>query len=192
MADRSMKEGQWIKKQLEGVELNGKKLGIIGLGNIGRAVADRARALGMEILAYDIVPLQPGNQISLVSLETLYAQADFISIHVPLTEGSRGMIDGKAIAAMKPGVRLVCTARGGIIDEAALLEGLNSGQIAAAGLDVFAKEPTGLTELVSHPNLVATPHIGAQTAEAQARAGVDIAEEVLAALRGEELRWQVT
>jgi D-3-phosphoglycerate dehydrogenase / 2-oxoglutarate reductase len=190
-ADQSMKKGQWIKKQLEGVELSGKTLGIIGLGNIGGAVAQRAQALGMTVLAYDIIALPSEEWARLVSLETLYAQSDFITIHVPLNEHTRGMINGAAMMSMKPGVRLICTARGGIIDESALLNNLKSGRIAAAGLDVFAQEPTGLTELIAHPNVITTPHIGAQTEEAQARAGVDIAEEVLRALSGEPLRWKV-
>jgi D-3-phosphoglycerate dehydrogenase len=190
-ADRSMKQGQWIKKQLQGVELSGKKLGIIGLGNIGRAVAQRAQALGMKILAFDILAPLNTEPVNRVSLETLLAESDFISIHVPLNDQTRGLVNRTTIAAMKPGVRLVCTARGGIIDEIALLEGLNSGHIAAAGLDVFAKEPPGLTELVAHPHVIASPHIGAQTEEAQERAGEDIAHEVLAALRGAELRWKV-
>lgn len=193
-ADHSMKEGKWLKKQLEGVELNGRTLGIIGIGNIGRAVAARAAAFGMQVVAYDntISEAEVSQRgANPVSLEALYAQADYITLHVPLTPQTRGMIGAQAIAQMKPGVRLVCTARGGVIDEGALLEALNSGQVAAAGLDVFAAEPPGLSSLVAHPNVTATPHIGAQTAEAQKRASVDIAYEVLAALNGKPLRWQI-
>jgi phosphoglycerate dehydrogenase-like enzyme len=124
-------------------------------------------------------------------LEELYARADYISIHVPLTPETLNMIDAQAIAKMKPGVRIICTARGGIIDEAALLAALESGHVAGAGLDVFAQEPPGATPLISHPNVIATPHIGAQTQEAQNRAGEDIASEVVAALRGQPLRWKV-
>jgi phosphoglycerate dehydrogenase-like enzyme len=126
-----------------------------------------------------------------VSLEELYRRSDFITVHAPLTPETRGMIGASALATMKPGVRLVCTARGGVIDEAALLEALETGQVAGAALDVFAEEPPGLTPLVAHPNVIATPHISAQTAEAQRRASQDIAGEVLAALRGEALRWKV-
>lgn len=190
-ADSAMKQGQWLKKQFMGVELNGKTLGIIGLGNIGQAVAHRARAFGMNILAYDIVSPSLSTGITEVSLELLIAQSDFISIHTPLTDQTRGLIDAETIAAMKPGVRLLCAARGGILDEKALLDGLNSGQVAAVGLDVFAQEPPGLSPLVAHPNVIVTPHIGAQTKEASQRLGVDIAEEILAALRGEELRWRI-
>jgi D-3-phosphoglycerate dehydrogenase len=193
-ADSSIKAGQWIKKSLEGVELRGKTLGIVGMGNIGSAVGRMAASLGMNVIGYD--PLLSGNEIeacgaSAVSLTELYARSDFITLHVPLNDTTRGMINAQTLAQMKPGVRLLCAARGGVIDEAALLQALQSGQVAAAGLDVFAKEPPGLTDLVAHPNVVATPHIGAQTEEAQVRASEDIASEVLAALRGEPLRWKV-
>ena len=126
-----------------------------------------------------------------VGLPELYAKADFISFHLPLTAESKGMVNGQVFAQMKHGVRLIDAARGGIIDEAALLTALESGQVAAAALDVFATEPPGLTALVAHPNVVATPHIGAQTEEAQDRAAEDIASEVLNALRGEPLRWKI-
>jgi D-3-phosphoglycerate dehydrogenase len=195
-ADESMKSGKWIKKQLMGNELYGKTLGIIGLGRIGSAVAERAASFGMPIvLGYDTSQEKLDSLRSMgfetVTLDELYKRADYISIHVPLTPETRGMIEAEAIASMKSGVRIICTARGGIINENALLEALNSGQVAGAGLDVFASEPPGLTELVSHPNVIATPHIGAQTKEAQTRAAVDIAREVLAALNGTALRWQV-
>jgi D-3-phosphoglycerate dehydrogenase len=193
-ADSSMKQGQWIKKQLEGVELCGKHLGIIGMGNIGCAVARQANGLGMTILGYDKVPWADefvACSCESVPFDELLARSDFITLHIPLTDETRNMINREAIAKMRPGVRLVCTARGGIVDEAALLEALNTGQVAAAALDVFAKEPPGLTELVSHPNMVCTPHVGAQTAEAQTRASVDIANEVLTGLADKPLRWRV-
>lgn len=193
-ADRTIKAGVWAKKELSGIELNGKILGVIGVGNIGAAVAVRAGALGMDVIGYD--PLLPAEEIARrgarpVGIDDLYASADFITIHIPLTAGSRGWINAAVLAQMKPGVQIVCTARGGIIDEEALLAALNSGHVAGAALDVFSQEPPGLTDLVSHPNVIATPHIGAQTAEAQARAAVDIACEVLAVLRGESLRWRI-
>ena len=193
-ADATMKAGQWIKKELEGVELYGKVLGILGLGHIGAEVARRAAAMGMRVLGYDAllseeVIRQHGAQP--VALQELYARSDFISLHVPLTPETRGMVNGQSLGAMKRGVRLVCTARGGIIDETDLLGALETGQVAGAALDVFAKEPPGLTALVAHPNVIATPHVSAQTAEAQSRAAGDIANEVLAALRGEALRWKV-
>jgi D-3-phosphoglycerate dehydrogenase / 2-oxoglutarate reductase len=193
-ADTSMKAGQWTKKQLTGIELNEKVLGIIGLGNIGRIVAQRATAFGMMVMGCD--PLISNDTITErgaqpCSLGELLAQSDFISLHIPLTDETRNMIDGQVLGQMKRGVRLICTARGGVIDETALLGALESGQVAGVALDVFAKEPPGLTALVAHPNVIATPHIGAQTKEAQVRAAVDIASEVLAALRGEKLRWKI-
>lgn len=193
-ADADLKSGQWTKKQLEGVELYGKILGVVGMGNIGSAVAGRAAALGMRVLGYD--PLIPAETIRSrdaepVSLEELFRRADIITLHIPLTPETRNLIGGQALSQMKRGVRLICAARGGVIDETALLGALESGQVAGAALDVFQQEPPGLTALVAHPHVIATPHIGAQTAEAQARASIDIATEVLAALRGEPLRWQV-
>jgi D-3-phosphoglycerate dehydrogenase len=193
-ADVSMKSGQWLKKDIEGVELYGKTLGIVGLGNIGAAVAARAAAFGMSVLAYDAflsaeVIRQRGAEPA--ALNDLFARADFICLHAPLGPETRNMVNGQTLGLMRRGVRLVCTARGGLIDETALLGALESGHVAGAALDVFAKEPPGLTALVAHPNVVATPHIAAQTAEAQARAAVDIAHEVLAALRGDPLKWKV-
>jgi D-3-phosphoglycerate dehydrogenase len=193
-ADASMKQGQWLKKQLEGVELNGKTLGIVGMGNIGSALARKASALGMKTLGYDINC--PAEEIELrgaeaVPLVELYAMSDFITFHLPLTPETKSMVDGQALAQMKHGVRIVDAARGGIIDETALLGALESGQVAAAALDVYASEPPGLTALVAHPNVVATPHMGAQTEEAQDRAAEDIASEVLNALQGEALRWKI-
>ena len=193
-ADESMKRGQWLKKELEGVELNGKTLGIIGLGRIGVEVGKRASAFGMNVIAYD--PLISEDDIKQrgaepVSIQDLFAWSDFISLHLPLDVQTRDFIGPLAFSQMKDGVRIVCAARGGIIDESALLDALNHGKVAGAALDVFGQEPPGLTETVSHPRLIATPHIGAQTAEAQSRASEDIANEVLSALRGESLRWKV-
>jgi D-3-phosphoglycerate dehydrogenase / 2-oxoglutarate reductase len=193
-ADSAMKQGQWLKKSLEGVELYGKTLGIIGYGRIGMEVGKRAAAFGMNVVAYD--PLIPEHEIKErggepVSLQDLYAYSDFISLHLPLSVQSRDMIGHLAFSEMKDRVRIVSAARGGIIDEAALVEALNSGKVAGAALDVFAAEPPGATELVKHPKVIATPHIGAQTSEAQMRASEDIANEILAALRGQKLRWKV-
>ncbi len=195
-ADASMKQGQWIKKQLEGIELNGKTLGIVGMGNIGTALAQRAAGLGMKVIGYDT--LVPAAEIEKrgaepVSLSDLYTRSDFISYHLPLTANSKAMVNAQAFAQMKPGVRIVDAARGGIIDEAALLAALESGRVAAAALDVYATEPPGPGQaaLIAHPNVVATPHIGAQTEEAQDRAAEDIASEVLNVLKGEPLRWKI-
>ena len=193
-ADATMKQGQWVKKEFEGVELNGKTLGIIGFGRIGMDVARRAAAFGLNVIIYDPNvsehELVHGNAEP-VSLQELFAWSDFISLHLPLNVQTRDLVGPMAFSQMKDGVRIVSTARGGIIDEAALLAALDSGKVAGAGLDVFEKEPPGLTELVSHPRVIATPHIGAQTAEAQTRAAEDIANEVLAALEGKDLRWKV-
>ncbi|MEW6715987.1 MAG: hydroxyacid dehydrogenase [Chloroflexota bacterium] len=193
-ADISMKHGQWLKKDLMGYELRGKTLGIIGLGRIGSTVSKMAVALGMTVLAND--PLLSIEEIRQrgaepVELVELYNRSDYISLHVPLSPNTRVLVNGQAFASMKRGVRIICTARGGIVDETALLGALESNQVAGAALDVFALEPPGLSALVAHPNVIATPHIGAQTFEAQSRAAQDIADEVLAALQGQPLRWKI-
>jgi D-3-phosphoglycerate dehydrogenase len=193
-ADVTMKKGEWLKKQFEGMELNGKTLGIIGFGRIGMEVGKRATAFGMNVITYDPNVSEDELQhadVEPVSIQDLFAWSDFISLHLPLNVQTRDLIGPLAFSQMKDGVRIVSTARGGIIDESALLNVLNSGKVAGAALDVFEKEPPGLTELVSHPRVIASPHIGAQTAEAQSRAAEDIANEVLSALRGESLRWKV-
>jgi D-3-phosphoglycerate dehydrogenase len=193
-ADGAMKSGLWQKKQFIGVEIKDKVLGIVGMGHIGSDVAKMANSLGMQIIGYD--PYLANEEIEhrgakAVKLQELFSQSDFISIHVPLSPETRGMINGESFGTMKRGVRLIYTARGGIVDETALLAALESGQVAGAALDVFVKEPPGMSALVSHPKVIATPHIGAQTEEAQQRAAVDIAQEVLAALEGEPLRWKI-
>ncbi len=194
-ADASMKRGEWRKKQLKGMELHGKTLGVIGMGRIGSRVGQLAKAIGMRVVGYD--PLIPAEKIArrgaepLAELDALYAQADVITLHVPLTPNTRGMLDAAAFAKMKPGVLLICAARGGVIDEDALYQALEAGHVGGAGLDVFAQEPPGASPLVTHPRVVATPHIGAQTREAQTRVAEDIATEVLAALQGKPLRWRV-
>ena len=193
-ADRSLRRGEWRKAELEGVELSGRTLGIIGVGRIGSALAARARALGMHCIGFD-PHLAPGEfrrrGVDPSGFAELLGLSDFISLHVPLTPETQGMIGPREFEMIRPGARLICTARGGLVDEASLLSALESGRLAGAALDVFAHEPPGPTSLVSHPNLVATPHIGAQTIEAQRRAAHDIAEELLAALGGQPLRWRV-
>ena len=193
-SDAAMKSGRWIKQDILGMELSGKTLGIVGLGYIGLAVSLRAAAFGLKVIAHD--PKKTDEFISKhgaesVTLTDLYTRADIVSLHVPLGPKTRHMINGQAFAQMKRGVYLICTARGGIINETALLSALENGQVAGAALDVFSQEPPDLTALVSHPNVIATPHIAAQTHQAQARAAADIAEEVLTALRGEPLRWKI-
>lgn len=193
-ADAAVKRGDWPKKELMGVELNGKTLGVIGFGNIGKAVTQRARCMGMRVLvnSLQVTPEQVRQHgAELVDLFDLFDQADFITLHVPLDATTRNLIDAAALARMKPGVRLICTARGGVVDENALLQALNSGQVAGAALDVFAQEPTGASSLVTHPNVIATPHVSGQTIDAQERVAEDIAVEVLRALCGEPLRWRV-
>jgi D-3-phosphoglycerate dehydrogenase len=192
--DAGMKAGKWLKKEMVGCELYRKTLGVIGCGRIGSAVGDRARAFGMHVLGFD--PLLTDIELRLkgfepASLESLYQRSDMITIHVPMNDQTRGMINTESIGKMKQGVFLICAARGGVIDESALLAALETGQVAGAGLDVFGTEPPGDSALAIHPKVVATPHIGAQTHEAQARAAVDIATEVLAALNNEPLRWKV-
>jgi D-3-phosphoglycerate dehydrogenase / 2-oxoglutarate reductase len=192
--DASMKQGDWIKKELEGVELNGKTLGVIGYGRIGTEVGRRAAAFGMNVVVYDPNVMEEElahGDAEPVSLQDLFAWSDFISLHLPLNVQTRDLIGPMAFSQMRDGVRIVSTARGGIIDETALFDALNKGKVAGAALDVFTEEPPGLTELVSHPRVIATPHIGAQTVEAQSRAAEDIAAEVLAALHGKPLRWRV-
>lgn len=194
-ADAAMKAGQYPKKELEGVELDGKTLGVIGYGRIGMEIGKRATAFGMNVIAYDPLVeesvIEAGGAES-VSIQELFEWSDFISLHLPYNVHTRDLVGPMAFSQMKDGVRIVCAARGGIIDEAALLAALNSGKVAGVALDVFANEPPGPTDLVKHPRVICTPHIGAQTAEAQARAAEDIAHEVLAALRGQPLRWQVS
>ncbi len=193
-ANATMKQTQWIKKELEGRELSTKTLGVIGFGRIGGAVAVRAAAFGMKILAYDPFldkdgVVSRGGQA--VTFDELLAQSDFITMHIPLTAETRGIINAEALSKMKDGVYIICAARGGVIDETALLDALNSGKVAGAGLDVFAAEPPGDSALVCHPRVICTPHIGGQTVEAQGRAANDISNEVLACLEGKPLRWKV-
>ena len=180
-ATASMKAGQWEKKAFEGTEICGKVLGVVGLGNIGSIVADRALGLKMEVLAFD--PFISADRaekmgVRLASLDELFARSDLITIHVPLLEETRNLINREAFAKMKKGVYLVCAARGKIVDEEALFDALESGKVAGAALDVFAQEPPGLSPLVSHPKVICTPHLGASTAEAQLAVSVQVAEQI--------------
>lgn len=193
-ADAGMKEGNWLKKELRGTEMNGKTLGVIGFGRIGAAVAERAKAFGMRIIAYD--PVLASEEIRKrggepVLLDDLLSGSDFITLHIPLTPETKNIINDSAFEKMKTGVRIICAARGGVIDESALLAALQSGKVAGAALDVFTVEPPGKIELASHPKVVCTPHIGAETSEAQVRAAIDISTEVIAALDGKQLRWRI-
>jgi len=186
--DRSVRSGGWERKRLGGVELAGKTLGIVGLGRIGRLVAERARAFGMSLLVYD--PFVSGDPGALGAervsrLEDLMTRSDFVTLHVPLTPETRGLIGEEALRHARPGLLLVNTARGGVVDEEALDAALRAGRVAGAALDVFASEPPTGSPLLGLPQVVVTPHLGASTAEAQARAGVEVAGAVAAALRGE-------
>ncbi|MFO7618239.1 MAG: hydroxyacid dehydrogenase [Thermoplasmata archaeon] len=175
------KAGKWEKKALKGKEAYGKTLGIAGIGRIGQAVAERAVAFGMKIIAYD--PYVKSDKYENVSLDDLVARSDFITLHLPLTPETKHMISGKQFDAMKPGVVILNVARGGTIDEAALYDAMKSGKVRAACLDVFEAEPPAGSKLLELPNLICTPHIGAQTDEGQLRAGVMVAEAVIEELR---------
>lgn len=193
-ADAGIKSGNWYKKEIKGVELRNKTLGVIGFGNIGSTVGSYAKAFGMNVIAYDLIATP--DQIKQhggvpVTFDELLQQADFITLHVPLTDTTRHMLNADAFAKMKKGVYIICAARGGVIDEADLLAALESAQVAGAALDVFEKEPPGDSPLVKHPHFIGTPHLGGQTKEAQQRAAVDIVNEVLAALEGDTLKWRV-
>ncbi len=186
-ANASLRRGEWKRKQFLGSELQGKVLGVVGLGRIGQGVAMRARAFGMEIAAYD--PFLDSAaarrlEVELTDLDALLARADVVTLHTPLTDQTRGLIDADRIASMKQGAILVNCARGGIVDEGALLAALEEGRLAGAALDVFSEEPPSDPRLVEHPRVVATPHIGAQTREAQRRVATETAKMLLAALDG--------
>ncbi|HYL07506.1 MAG TPA: phosphoglycerate dehydrogenase, partial [Candidatus Udaeobacter sp.] len=193
-ADASVKRGEWTRSKFVGTEVRGKTLGVIGLGNVGSEVAKRAHGLEMDVVAYDpVVSAERAElfNVALVSLNELLERADFITIHVPLVESNRNLIGSPELGVMKPTARLINTARGGIVDEAALYKALASGQIAAAACDVFMTEPPGENPLLALPNFIATPHIGASTAEAQVSVAFDVAEEVAAVLAGDLPRFAV-
>ncbi|MFJ5560771.1 phosphoglycerate dehydrogenase [Streptomyces sp. NPDC093250] len=185
--DRAVREGSW--RRVAGVELAGRRLGVVGLGAVGREVARRAEALGMEVVAFD--PVASAGPVRLVSFGELLATADVVSVHCPLTEATSGLFDERALRAMKPGGIVINTARGGIIDENALAAALRDGHLAGAGLDCFAKEPLLDSELAALDNVVLTPHCGATTREAVERAGTTAVQEVLRALAGEPLQHRV-
>jgi D-3-phosphoglycerate dehydrogenase len=180
-ADRSTRAGRWEKSKFMGVEITGKTLGVIGCGNIGAIVATRARGLHMRVIAYDPFLSEDRARdlgVEKVSLDDLLARADFITLHVPLTEQTRGMIDAAALAKARKGVRIVNCARGGLIVEADLKAAIEAGRVAGAALDVFAEEPARDHPLFALDEVVATPHLGASTAEAQEKVAVEIAEQM--------------
>ena len=173
-ANLSMKQHKWEKKLFKGTELYEKTLGIIGSGRIGLDVAKKAIAFGMNVLAYDVVDINTDLGVKQVSLDELLANADLISLHLPLTDSTRHMIRDKEFDKMKDGVIIVNAARGGVVDEDALLKALNSGKVRAAAIDVYEKEPTDNFELIDHPMVTALPHIGAAAGEGQKRAGLEV------------------
>jgi D-3-phosphoglycerate dehydrogenase len=193
-ADASVKRGEWTRAKFIGTEIRGKTLGVIGLGNVGSEVAKRAHGLEMEVVAFDpVVSIERAElfNVELVSLNELLEQADFVTVHVPLVDANRGLLGAPELALMKPTARLINAARGGIVNEHALYEALKAGRLAAAAADVFETEPPGDNPLLTLPNFVATPHIGASTVEAQVSVAFDVAEEVAAVLAGDLPRFAV-
>jgi len=187
-ADREVRNGNWIKKELMGSELKGKYLGIVGLGNIGKRLGRLARSLNMNIIGFDVVPIDEefSKEVGLMKadLDTLLTSSDYISLHVPLLDSTKHMINAEKIASMKNTARIINTSRGGVIDEKALADALKTGKLAGAALDVFEVEPATSNELAALPNFISTPHIGAQTKEAQSLAANVIAEKIIQILRG--------
>jgi D-3-phosphoglycerate dehydrogenase len=189
-ANLALKNGQWKRSQFGGVELQDKTVGIIGMGKIGMLVAQRLAGFDMKFVAYDpYVKSAPsgGPEIKMVSLDELLAESDFVTIHIPKTAETNGLIDTAALAKMKPTAFVINAARGGVLDETALFDALTAGTIAGAGLDVYATEPCTDSPLFALDNVVATPHLGASTEEAQEKAGVAVAESVVAAFAGTEV-----
>jgi D-3-phosphoglycerate dehydrogenase len=187
-ADREIRNGNWIKKELMGTELKGKYLGIVGLGNIGKRLGRLAKALNMNIIGYDVVPIDDefSKEVGLMKadLDTLLSSADYVSFHVPLLDSTCHMINAEKLKLMKKTARIINTARGGVIDEEALYNSLKDGDLAGAALDVFETEPATGNKLTTIPNFIATPHMGAQTKEAQLLAANVIAEKIIQVLRG--------
>jgi D-3-phosphoglycerate dehydrogenase len=193
-ADASVRRGEWKRAQFQGIELRGRTLGIVGLGKIGMAIADRARGLEMTVLGVD--PYVTGEQaalhgVELVDLDALLRGSDAITVHVPLTRATRGLIGPAAIARLRPGAFVLNVARGGIVDEAAVAAALRSGHLGGAGIDVFDAEPPAGSPLLDAPNTVLTPHLGASTAEAQVAVAEEIAGQVLDVLAGRSARYAV-
>ncbi|MEO9307895.1 MAG: D-2-hydroxyacid dehydrogenase [Nitrososphaera sp.] len=187
-ADREIRNGKWLKKELMGSELSGKYLGIVGLGNIGKRLAKLARALNMNIIGFDVMPIADdfAREVGLIKadIDTLLSSADYVSFHVPLTETTHHLVNAKRLSTMKKTAFIINTSRGEIIDEDALYDALQQGKLAGAALDVFEKEPAVGNKLTTLPNVVCTPHIGAQTKEAQTLAANVIGEKIIMILRG--------
>ncbi len=186
--DRGIRNGQWLKKELKGTELRGKYLGIVGCGNIGKRLGRLAKALNMNIIGYDVIPIDEefSKEVGLMKadLGTLLQSSDYISIHVPLLDSTYHLIDAQKISTMKKTAKIINTSRGGVIDEDALYEALKNGNLGGAALDVFEKEPALEHKLAELDNVILTPHIGAQTKEAQNLAANVIGEKIIQILRG--------
>jgi D-3-phosphoglycerate dehydrogenase len=190
-AHQSLREGEWRRSDFIGIEVQNKTLGIVGLGRVGSEVAKRAQSFGMRLVAFDpfVAPDYASRMgVNLITLEELLAESDFVTLHTPLTDTSRNLIGAKELSRMKPSARLINVARGELIDEVALLDALQSGRLGGVALDVFAKEPPGCSPLLAHSKVVATPHLGASTREAQREVAIEAAEQVLAVLNGEPAR----
>ena len=193
-ANAMLKSGVWQRNDFMGIEIRNKTLGIVGLGNIGSEVARRARGLEMKLIAYDpfiSVDHARNLQVELVSLEQLLKESDFITLHIPLTKSTEGLIGAKELALVKPAVRIINTARGGLIDEAALLEAVREKRVAGAAFDVFATEPLTSSILFEDENIIVTPHLGASTSEAQAMVAEDVAKQIIAVFKGQPARYAV-
>ena len=186
--DRGIRSGKWLKKELMGTELRGKYLGIIGMGNIGKRLGRLAKALNMNIIGYDVIPIDEefSKEVGLMKadLNTLLQSSDYISIHVPLLDSTYHLIDSQKITTMKKTAKIINTSRGGVIDEEALYDALKNGNLGGAALDVFEKEPAIDHKLAELDNVILTPHIGAQTKEAQSLAANVIGEKIIQILRG--------
>lgn len=187
-ADREIRSGKWLKKELMGTELKGKYLGIVGLGNIGKRLGRLARALNMNIIGYDVIPIDEefSKEVGLMKtdLDTLLQSSDYVSLHVPLLDSTYHLINAKKLSLMKKTAYIINTSRGGVVDEEALYDSLKNGNLGGAALDVFEKEPATGNKLATLPNVILTPHIGAQTKEAQSLAANVIAEKIIQVLRG--------
>ncbi|MDH3611012.1 MAG: D-2-hydroxyacid dehydrogenase [Nitrosopumilus sp.] len=186
--DRAIRDGKWLKKELKGTELRGKYLGIIGMGNIGKRLGRVAKALNMNIIGYDVIPIDEefSKEVGLMKadLNTLLQSSDYVSIHVPLLDSTYHLIDSQKLSTMKKTAKIINTSRGGVIDEDALYEALKNGNLGGAALDVFEKEPATDNKLTELDNVILTPHIGAQTKEAQSLAANVIGEKIVQILRG--------
>ncbi|MEE8413061.1 MAG: phosphoglycerate dehydrogenase, partial [Dehalococcoidales bacterium] len=193
-ANAVLKAGEWRRNDFTGIEVRNRTMGIIGLGNVGSEVARRARGLEMKVIAYDpfiSVDFARNFQVELVTKERLLKESDFITLHIPLTASTKRMIGTKELALVKPSVRIINTARGGLIDEEALVKAMDEGRVAGAAFDVFTTEPITSSILFENDNIIVTPHLGASTTEAQAMVAEDVAEQIVAVFKGQPARYAV-